>query len=99
LLEGWRASGKSARAFSEQEGIRGADLFRWQRQSKVVGASTHRKRPSFVRAEVRVAASAESGGEGFDVLLAGTARIRVGVETDLERVGALIAAYARRSAC
>jgi transposase-like protein len=105
LLDAWKKSGLSARAFESREGIRKSCLWRWKRTADERAASREAKpRPAITFAPVHVAKSSApitvvSERVQAEVLLGRELRVRVFEGADVVQVGRLIQALAGGAAC
>ena len=100
LLESWRKSGLSARAFEIREGLKKSCLWRWKQTVGDPSASEGaRPRPAISFAPVHVADSAPmisltSERVHAEVLLGRELRVRVFEGADVVQIGRLIHALA-----
>lgn len=109
LLASWEASGLSARAFGEREGVRTSCLWRWKRAAKpgMLEPRERGRRPSstITFAPVHISKSTTKRGAGgaervvAEVLLADGVRVRVIEGADTRQVTALVRALSGASAC
>lgn len=105
LLEAWKKSGLSARAFGSREGVKPSCLWRWRRSVGEQAVSREAKlRPAITFAPVHVAKSATpitvtSERVQAEVLLGRELRVRVFEGADVVQVGRLIQVLAGGDAC
>lgn len=105
LLDAWKKSGLSARAFESREGLKKSCLWRWKRS---VGEHTAvreaKPRPAIMFAPVHVAkpvapCTVTSERVHAEVVLGRDLRVRVFEGADVVQVGRLIHALAGGAAC
>lgn len=100
LLDAWKKSGLSARAFENREGLKKSCLWRWKQTVGERSSSADAKpRPAISFAPVHVAESAQtitltSERVQAEVLLGRELRVRVFEGADVLQVGRLIHALA-----
>jgi transposase len=105
LLDAWKKSGLSARAFESREGLKPSCLWRWKRADGERSVSREVKaRPAITFAPVHVAKSAPpitvtSERVQAEVLLGRELRVRVFEGADIVQVGRLIQVLAGGAAC
>jgi transposase len=105
LLDAWKKSGLSARAFGSREGVKPSCLWRWKRGVAENAASREAKpRRSITFAPVHVTKSAPASSVvservQAEVVLGGELRVRVFEGADIAQVGRLIHALAGGAAC
>lgn len=103
LIAAWRASGLSARAFEEREGVRTSCLWRWKKALSEAKAAP-RARPSVTFAPVHVVKDAESKAASSERVIAEVAlghdiRLRVVDGADVEQVARLVRALGGGVTC
>lgn len=105
LLEAWKKSGLSARAFGTREGVKPTCLWRWKRAvSENAGAREVKPRRSITFAPVHVTKSAPapsvtSERVQAEVVIGRELRVRVFDGADLAQVSRLVHALAGGAAC
>lgn len=104
LLDAWKKSGLSARAFESREGLKKSCLWRWKRTVGVQTVRDAKPRPAITFAPVHVAKSASSvtvtsERVHAEVLLGRDLRVRVFEGADVVQVSRLIHALARGASC
>jgi transposase-like protein len=105
LLDAWKKSGLSARAFESREGLKKSCLWRWKRSAGEHAALREAKpRPAITFAPVHVAKSAPpitvtSERVHAEVVLGRELRVRVFEGADIVQVGRLIQALAGGAPC
>jgi hypothetical protein len=105
LLDAWKKSGLSARAFGVREGVKTSCLWRWKRASGAkVSAREAKPRPSITFAPVQVTKSAPRSSATseivqVEVVLGRDLRVRVFEGADIVQVGRLIHALIGGAAC
>jgi transposase-like protein len=103
VLEAWKKSGLSARAFGSREGVKASYLWRWKRVlgERVVSREV-KARGSITFAPVHVAKSESSMTSErvqAEVVLGGELRVRVFEGADIVQVSRLIHALVGGAAC
>jgi hypothetical protein len=105
LLDAWKKSGLSARAFGSRENVKPSCLWRWKRGGgEHVAPREVKLRPAITFAPVHVAKSVPpmtvtSERVQVEVLLGRELRVRVFEGADVVQVGRLIQALAGGAAC
>jgi transposase-like protein len=105
LLDAWKKSGLSARAFENREGLKKSCLWRWKRAVGEHAVSREAKsRPAITFSPVHVSKSVPpiavtSDRVHAEVVLGRELRVRVFEGADVVQVGRLIHALAGGAAC
>lgn len=104
LLDAWKTSGLSARAFGSREGLKASCLWRWRRVREHAVIREAKARPAITFAPVHVATSSPAltvGSERVhaEVVISRELRVRVFEGADVVQVGRLIHVLAGGAPC